>query len=155
LTNFTRPSIAEIEADWREFSGGPPVVALLREYEAADVTGGLALREGDVSGLVTWFVDGELGEIVSVHADPPSSGGGSVLMDAAENELRQLGVRRVVLATTSDNAKALGFYIRRGYRLTRVHLNAMDRVRRLKPRVPATGRDGLPLQDMWELAKML
>ncbi len=29
----------EIEADWREFTGGPPVVGVLREYEAADVEG--------------------------------------------------------------------------------------------------------------------
>jgi GNAT superfamily N-acetyltransferase len=155
LTNFTRPSIAEIEADWRTFSGGPPVVALLREYEASDVSAALALREGDVSGLVTWFVDGDVGEIVSVHAEPQSSGGGTILMNAAEDELRRAGVKRAVLATTSENTNALGFYIKCGYRLTRVHLNAMDRVRRLKPNVPSMSREGLPLQDMWELEKAL
>jgi GNAT superfamily N-acetyltransferase len=155
MSPLTKPTPAEIEADWREFSGGPPIVALLREYQASDVTGAFALRGGDTTGLVTWYIDGAVAEIVSVHAEPQASGGGTVLMEAAENELRRSGVRRVVLATTSDNTKALRFYIKRGYRLTRVHLDALDRVRRFKPRVSGTGYDGLPLQDMWELEKLL
>jgi hypothetical protein len=76
-------------------------------------------------------------------------------MDAAEDELRKRGVKTAVLATTNDNARALNFYIKRGYRLVRVHFDAMDRVRALKPGVPMSGRDGVPLQDMWELEKEL
>jgi hypothetical protein len=36
----------------------------------------------------------------------------------------------------------------------KVHLDAMDRVRELKPAVPLD-EDGLPLRDMWELVKEL
>ena len=60
-----------------------------------------------------------------------------------------------VVVTTNDNARALAFYIAHGFRLVRLHLDAMDRVRRAKPQVPATGRDGVPLRDMWELRKEL
>ena len=59
------------------------------------------------------------------------------------------------LATTNDNSRALNFYIKRGYRLVRLHLDAMDRVRALKPGVPLDRWDGVPLQDMWELEKTL
>jgi GNAT superfamily N-acetyltransferase len=107
------------------------------------------------TGVVTWWVDGEQAEIVSVHAEPAGGGTGTRLMDAAEDELRRGGVKRVVLATTNDNVRALNFYIRRGYRLVRVHLDAMDRVRAAKPGVPLAGREGVPLQDMWELEKTL
>jgi hypothetical protein len=31
----------------------------------------------------------------------------------------------------------------------------MDRVRRVKPQVPLTGNDGIPLLDMWELERDL
>jgi hypothetical protein len=31
----------------------------------------------------------------------------------------------------------------------------MERVRALKPSVPETGHEGLPLRDMWELRKEL
>ena len=76
-------------------------------------------------------------------------------MDAAEEELRRRGVGTAIVGTTNDNTRALNFYIKRGYRLVRLHLDAMDRVRALKPAVPRTGRDGVPLQDMWELEKAL
>jgi GNAT superfamily N-acetyltransferase len=149
-------SLDEIEADWREFTGGPPVIGILREYSPSDVEG-VFWRDPDTgrTGVVTWWVDGERAEIASVHAEPAGSGTGTRVMDAAEDELRHRGVRRAVLATTNDNTRALNFYIRRGYRLVRLHLDAMDRVRAAKPGVPETGRDGVPLQDMWELEKTL
>ena len=153
----SRPATAdEIESDWREFTGGPPVVGVLRKYDAADVKGIVWRDEASGrTGVVTWWIDGERAEIVSVHAEPQGAGTGTRIMDAAEEELRRRGVKTVVLATTNDNVRALSFYIRRGYRLVRLHLNAMDRVRALKPGVPSTGRDGVALQDMWELEKVL
>jgi ribosomal protein S18 acetylase RimI-like enzyme len=139
-----------------EFTGGPPVVGVLREYAPADVEG---IAWNDVEsgrrGVVTWWVDGERAEIVSVHAEPQGGGAGTRVMDAAEEELCRRGVKTVVLATTNDNARALNFYVRRGYRLVRLELDAMDRVRAIKPRVPLSGRDGVPLQDRWELEKEL
>ena len=146
----------EIEADWRQFTGGPPVIGVLREYGPSDVEGVL-WRDPDTgrTGVVTWWVDGGRAEITSVHAEPPGSGTGTRLMDAAEEELRRHGAKFVVLATTNDNSRALNFYIRRGYRLVRLHLDAMDRVRAAKPGVPTTGKDGVLLQDMWELEKTL
>jgi GNAT superfamily N-acetyltransferase len=146
----------EIEADWIEFTGGPPVVGVLREYLPADVEG-IVWRDADSGrrGVVTWWADEDRAEIVSVRAEPQGGGAGTRVMDAAEDELRRRGVKTVVLATTNDNARALNFYIRRGYRLVRVDLDAMDRVRAVKIGVPRNGRDGVPLQDMWELEKSL
>ncbi len=146
----------EIAADWLEFTGGPPVVGVLGQYRPADVEG-LVWRDAQMgrTGVVTWWIDGERAEIVSVHADPPGSGTGTRIMDVAEEELKRRGVRRVVLATTNDNVRALNFHTKRGYRLVRVHLDALDRVRAMKPNVPALGRDGMPLRDMWELEKEL
>ena len=149
-------TLDEIEADWREFTGGPPVVGVLREYEPSDVDG-IVWRDPGTgrTGVVTWWIDGERAEVTSVHAEPPGGGIGTRVMDAAEEELRRRGVKTAIVATTNDNARALNFYIKRGYRLVRLHLGAMDRVRALKPSVPTTGRDGVPLQDMWELEKAL
>jgi len=147
---------AEIEADWREFTGGPTVVGALRDYIPSDVEA-LVWRDLDSGkyGLVSWWVDGDRVEITSVHAEPPGSGTGTRIMDAAEEELRRRGIKIVVLATTNDNVRALNFYQKRGYRLVRLYLDAMDRVRAAKPGVPLTGRDGVRLRDMWELEKHL
>lgn len=64
-------------------------------------------------------------------------------------------MRTLRVVTTNDNPRALSFYVRRGYRLARLHADAMDRVQALKPGVPLTGNDGIPLRDMWELEKEL
>ena len=100
-------------------------------------------------------MDGARAEIVSLDALEPGRRIGARLMEAAEEELRRRGVRALRVVTTNDNPRALSFYVRRGYRLLRLHLDAMDRVRRQKPRVPLTGNDGIPLRDMWELQKEL
>lgn len=146
----------EIARDWQEFTGGPPVIGIFGEYHPPDVES-LILEDADRGhrGLVTWWAENDRAEIVSVHAEPTGSGAGTRLMDAAEAVIRDNGVRRVVVATTNDNVRALNFYIHRGYRLVRVHLNAMDRVRQAKLGVPEIGLDGLPLRDMWEVEKEL
>ena len=126
-----------------------------REYLPAGVEG-LAWREGGaVLGLVTWAVEGERAEIVSIDALQPGRRIGARLMEAAEEELRRRGVLTLRVVTTNDNPRALSFYVRRGYRLLRLHPDAMDRVRALKPQVPLAGNDGIPLRDMWELQKAL
>ena len=155
MGEFERPSPEAISDDWEQFTGGAPVFGVLRRYQPEDVDG-LAWRDGGGrSGLVTWSIDGHVAEIVSLHAEPPGVGTGARLIEAAEAELKRRGVTELVVATTNDNARALAFYIGRGFRLVRLHLDAMDRVRDAKPQVPLIGDGGVPLRDMWELRKEL
>ncbi len=140
---------------WEE-GWGLPIVTPEREYMPPDVEGLVSRApDGRILGLVTWAVAGPRAEIVPLNALEPGQGVGSRLMDAAEEELRRRDVTTAHLVTTNDNPRALSFYVRRGYRLVRLHLDAMDRVRRAKPQVPRTGSDGIPLRDMWELERDL
>jgi ribosomal protein S18 acetylase RimI-like enzyme len=152
-----QPASTELIAQqWEEHWAGEPIVSADRQYVPSDVEGFLwRTSGGQALGLVTWAVDGERAEIVSLHALEPGRGTGTRLMDAAEEELRRRGVSTVRVVTTNDNPRALSFYARRGYRLVRLHLDAMDRVRQAKPRVPLVGNDGIPLRDMWELEREL
>jgi GNAT superfamily N-acetyltransferase len=144
---------AFIDEHWREL-WGLPIVSLHRDYLPPDVEGLVYRDEWDApQGLVTWHIDGDHAEIVSVDAFEQGRHIGGRLVDGAEQALRARGVRSITIATTGDNLRALSFYVRRGYRLTAVHLDAMDRVRAVKPQVPHTGQDGLPLRDMLELTK--
>ncbi len=150
------PAPTEFIARLWEEHWGLPIVTAKREYVPPDVEG-LVWRSGDgrTLGLVTWAVDGARGEVISLNALEAGRGIGTQLMDAAEGELRQRGVRTAHLVTTNDNPRALSFYVRRGYRLLRLHPDAMDRVRQIKPQVPLAGKDGIPLRDMWELERAL
>jgi GNAT superfamily N-acetyltransferase len=145
-----------VERVWRE-RWGLPIVTVRRSYLPPDVEG-LVWREGGRdAGLVTWAVEGDEAEIVSLDAFEPGRGFGGRLMDAAEETLRRRSVATVRLTTTNDNLRAFAFYVRRGYRLLRLDLDGMERVRAAKPDAapPAAGRDGIPLLDMWELEKRL
>ena len=106
-------------------------------------------------GLVTWYVDGDRAEIVTVDAFEQGRHVGGRLLNGAEEEMRRRGAKRATIMTTNDNLRAIAFYVRHGYRIVAVHLDAMDRVRQLKPEVPKTGHDDLPLQDVIELVKQL
>ena len=152
---FEAADAAFIDEQWRRL-WGLPVVSLEREYEPADVEG-LVYRDdgGAPQGLVTWHVDGDCAEIVTVDAFERGRHVGGRLLNAAEEELRRRGAKQVTIMTTNNNLRAIAFYVRHEYRLVAVHLDAMDRVRRLKPEVPKTGRDGLPLRDVIELVKEL
>lgn len=135
---------------------GVPVVAIDRLYRPDQLEGLLWRDEfGEVQGLVTWAVSGDEAEIVTMDAFQQGVHIGGRLLDAAEAELRARGVRRVTVVTTNDNLRAFAFYVRRGYRLVRLDPDGMDRVRELKPSVPTTGDEGIPLRDMWELRKEL
>ena len=146
---------AVIDRIWRE-RWGIPIVSVRREYLPSDVEGLVWLGgDGEPEGLVTWAAAGEEAEIVSLDAFHQGRHIGARLLDAAEAELRRRGVRRITIVTTNDNLRALAFYVRRGYRLVRLHLDAIDRVRAVKPAVALVGNEGIPLRDMWELEKEL
>jgi ribosomal protein S18 acetylase RimI-like enzyme len=146
----------QIERLWRDFND-LPIVTVSRTY--ADAAGAEALicrdEDGAVLGHVSWSIDGDSAEIITIEAVEQGSHLGGRLLDAAEAKLRERGVKRVVVTTTNDNLRAQAFYMRRGYRLFRIELDGMDRVRALKPGVPRTGHEGLPLRDMWEFEKEL
>jgi len=140
---------------WRD-RWGIPVMSLERSYAPSDVEG-LALRGpgGALVGLVTWAQEGEAAELVTLDALMSNLGFGSRLLREAEQQLCAQGARRLWMITSNDNLKAFSFYVRRGFRLVRVHLDAMDRVRRQKPDTPDVSIDGVPLRDLWELEKPL
>ena len=140
-----------VSANW-----GLPVVCIDRLYHPGDLDGLVWRNEAsEVVGLVTWAVEDDWAEIVTMDAFVQGAHIGGPLLDAAEAALKERGVRTVVVVTTNDNLRAQGFYLRRGYRLIRLDLDGMDRVRALKPDVPAVGQESLPLRDMWELRKEL
>jgi DNA-3-methyladenine glycosylase I len=106
-------------------------------------------------GLVTYRLEDDQCEIVSLDSLAEGQGIGTALLAAVEQAARSASCRRLWLITTNDNLPALRFYQKRGFGLVAVHRNALDLSRRLKPEIPETGRDGIPLRDEIELEKDL
>ncbi len=146
---------SQVQVTWDDRWGGL-IVSLHREFVPADVEGlMLSTPAGEDAALVTWKVDGDAAEIVSLDALRPGHGYGSIALSAAEDVLRARGVHRLWLMTTNDNAAAIALYLRNRWRLVAVHLDHMDSVRVRKPSVPLIGENGLPLRDPWEFERRL
>jgi enamine deaminase RidA (YjgF/YER057c/UK114 family)/GNAT superfamily N-acetyltransferase len=151
----TPASLETITRIWGE-RWGLPIVTPLRSYLPTDVEGLVLLGGpgGDPVALVTFQGFGDLAEIVTLDALVEGRGCGSRLLAEAERLLASRGVRRLTMITTNDNPRAFGLYVRRGFRLVRVRLDALRAVRAAKPSVPEVGLDGIPLRDLWELEKL-
>jgi GNAT superfamily N-acetyltransferase len=137
---------------------GSTRVARLGELVAAREHPALLAQddEGRLAGLLTYILDGDRCEILTLHATERRRGVGSALIEEVERVAVGAGCRRVWLITTNDNVDALRFYQRRGFRLAELHPGAVDRSRvSLKPEIPEIGDHGIPLCDELELNKEL
>jgi ribosomal protein S18 acetylase RimI-like enzyme len=132
--------------------GSSRVARLGEVIEAADLPGFVAERAGERLGLLTWIVDGDQLEVLSLHCRVENVGAGGALLRAATELAAGRGCRRLWLLTTNDNLPALGFYQRRGLRLCALHAGQVERDRALKPEIPEVNPDnGIPLRDLIEL----
>ena len=135
----------------REHWGSEKVVTRGKIHDTSRLPGFVALVGDEPVGLVTYRVDGQHCEIVSLDSLMQGIGIGSALVAAVAEEVRKLGCLRLWLITTNDNLDAIHFYQKRGFHLVAVHRGALEETRRLKPALPLTGIDGIPLRDEIEL----
>lgn len=131
------------------------VVAHGEVFRPHELPGFIALSDGDAVGLVTYRIDGDGCEIVTIDSTRPGVGIGTTLIDTVRELALRAGCRRLWLLTTNDNLNALGFYQKRGFSLVRVHVGAANEARRLKPSIPLIGFEGIPVRDDIELEMRL
>ncbi len=130
--------------------GADFIVAHGRVYHCADLRGFAAASGKERAGLLTYVIEGTDCEIVSLDSLRPGIGIGSALVEAVKATAWKAGCRRLWLTTTNDNLNALRFYQKRGFRLVKIHRDAVECARRLKP-IPATSADGISIRDEIEL----
>jgi len=147
-----RPTVERVI---RERWGAPVVAVHDILYRPSELPGFMAFSGEATAGLVTYRLEGEACEIVTLDALTQGAGIGTALVEAVADAARAAGCRRLWLVTTNDNLDALRFYLRRGFRLTAVHPGAVDRARLLKPSIPAVGDYGIPIHDELELERGL
>jgi ribosomal protein S18 acetylase RimI-like enzyme len=127
--------------------GDSVVVGRGEVWIPADLPGFATFEDDRCVGLVTYKVDGEACEIVTIDALEEGKGIGTALLDAVVAIAREAGCARVQLLTTNNNLRALAFYQKRGFRLVRLIPGAIDEERRLKPSIALVDAAGLPIRD--------
>jgi ribosomal protein S18 acetylase RimI-like enzyme len=129
--------LAELRARW---SGR--VVSRGKLHPLVELPVLVAEADGVSAGALTYARDDDAIEVVTLDAFVPGRGVGRALMlaVAAKSEC-------VWLVTTNDNHPAQRFYSTLGMTLVGVHRDALVASRLLKPEIPLTGIDGVPIQD--------
>jgi N-acetylglutamate synthase-like GNAT family acetyltransferase len=127
--------------------GGHIAVAHGVAYDATTLPAIVAEEDDRIVGLLTYNLQDQELEVVTIDAPAQHHGVGTALLEAATETARAAGARRLWLITTNDNLDALRFYQRRGLRIVDVRPGAVDESRKLKPTIPPTGAYGIPLHD--------
>ena len=144
--------LASGDRDWVEELiverwGEPIVVGRGRVWRPAELPGFAAFEDDRCVGLLTYEIEGDALEIVTIDALVEGQGIGTALLEAVEEVARARGCRRLRLVTTNNNLRALLFYQKAGFKLVALIPGAVDESRKLKPSIPTVDREGVPIRD--------
>jgi N-acetylglutamate synthase-like GNAT family acetyltransferase len=121
----------------------------------ADLPGFVAEMEGKTAGLLTYRIQADECEVMTLNSWQTDQGVGSALLEVTRQVAKQAGCHRMHLTTTNNNLHALRFYQKRSFVISAVRINAITESRKLKPEIPPFDKEGLPIRDEIELEMKL
>jgi len=152
IDNRVRDQVIQfITSNW----GAPKIISRGKVHYIDQLSGYVVLDEDKIIGLITYNIEKDECEIVSLDSVKENQGIGSQLIEQVENKAKMDGCRRTWLITTNDNLRAIRFYQKREYDLKTLHRNAVNEARKLKPEIPFIGYDNIPIRHELEFEKKL
>ena len=155
LRRLTQADLPRLRQFWIEHWGGEEMISRGNVHHVDQLEGFVVEEASEWIGLLTFFVeDGEC-EITSLDSLREGLGIGSTLIGRMVEEARARNCRHLFLITTNDNLNALGFYQKRGFELVSIRRGAVNEARKIKPTIPLTGCNNIPIRDEIELELFL
>ena len=114
-----------------------------------------AIINGQPVGLICYQFNAKDCEIILLNSFNPGLGVGSALIQAVEEAAMNKSLETCFLVTTNDNQNAIRFYQNAGYIVKEVRQDAVTRARLIKPSIPLTNEDGVPITDEILMEKKL
>ena len=143
ITNHNRQQInAFISQRW--FS--TQMIILGEIVDMTRVEGIVAMDGDEIMGLITYRIFDKVCEITSLDSLREGQGIGTALLEQVIAIARAKTCQKVSVVTTNDNIHAIGFYQKRGFDLVKLHHNSIKQARTLKPEIPLTGQNGIPIR---------
>lgn len=161
MTSFNLKPISNTsDKDWittflNTYWGSIEIVSRGIIIKADQLPGFIAYTEKEKIGLVTYKFENDKCEIVSLNSVKEGIGIGTKLVQAVIEESKKQHLHKVWLTTTNDNTKALRFYQKQGFEIMAIYKNAVVEARKLKPQIPLSGIDNIPIKDEIELELIL
>lgn len=135
--------------------GSPIIISRGQKHDVESLSGFIIYLNGDINGLITYCIKDRNCEIVSLNSFVENQGIGSMLIKKVIETAKENGCSRIWLVTTNDNIRALRFYQKRGFNMNALHLNAIEQARRIKPEIPLSGHDEIPMLHEIEFEKII
>lgn len=132
-----------IKENW----GSNIVIVHDKQYEPSTLNGFYAEIENIKVGLITYIIDNKDCEIVTLDSKKENVGIGSALINLVKEEALKNNCNKIWLITTNDNLKAISFYQKRGFYLTKVYPDTIKKYRLIKKEIPLTADNGIPIRD--------
>ena len=156
MMNFIVRPLVKTDRDWVrdlliEHWGSSKVITRGKIHYADKIPGFAAIQNNEPAGLITYELENQECEIISLNSLSEGIGIGTALLKAVEKVCRDAKYGRLWLITTNDNIHALRFYQKIGLFITAIHLNAIAESRKLKPEIPDLGMHDIPIRDEIEL----
>lgn len=134
-----------------EYWGSARMVSRGRLFHADENPGFAAFDDEKPAGLITYEIRESHCEITTLNSLAEGKGIGAALIKLVKETAKNAGCRRLWVITTNDNSHALRFYQKQGFTIAAVYPDAIKQSRLLKPEIPLTGNDGIPIRDEIEL----
>jgi GNAT superfamily N-acetyltransferase len=155
IRRLTPEDLPRLRDFWIQNWGGEVMIVHGTAYCPEQLEGFIVTEGEEWLGLLTFVLENRELEVISLDSLREGQGFGSRLLDQAIAEAHARECQRIFLITTNDNLHALGFYQRRGFELVRINRGAVTETRKLKPSIPLTGMNNIPLRDEIELELVL
>ena len=113
---------------------------------------GFYMENGNnIIGLITYIIIDFSLEIISLDSVYENKGIGSLLINKIKAFANECNLKNIIVITTNDNLRALGFYQKRGFILNKVFFDSIKQARKLKPEIPIKNKNGILIRDEIEL----
>lgn len=131
------------------------IVISSKNYRLEELPGILAYDKEEIFGFLTYNIDDNYLEIISLNSYLENFGVGTNLLKMCEDLAVKAGIQTIKVTITNENIKALYFYQKRGYRIVEILPNEASKGRKIHPNIPYVGENGIQVTDEIILLKRL
>jgi N-acetylglutamate synthase-like GNAT family acetyltransferase len=130
--------------------GSNKIVVHKSVYYPNKLNGFLAEDRKKKIGLITYKIEKDGCEIVTLNSVKQNKGVGTQLVKLVLSEAKKRKCKNIWLITTNDNIKAICFYQKLGFKLIKVYADVVKESRKIKPEIPMIAENGIPIRDELE-----
>ena len=146
ITEISDADRAQVAAFVAARWGAEKLVTRGKVHHASQLPGFICKQDNRIIGLLTYHIENDQCEIVTLDSIANQQGLGSLLVEKIKAVAKAQNCKRLWLVTTNDNLNAIRFYQKRGFEWLAIHVNSIEESRKLKPEIPLIGLNGIPIK---------